>query len=161
MPSDPLDEINRPDSVRTGGGWRFFRGLLRVLAAAGLAVDAYVHAHLAGGYDAVTTATVSQGTLFRVEAGLAALAALLVLVVHRTLTDLYAWLVAAGGLALVLIYRYADVGRLGPVPDMYEPAWFSDKWLTVAGQGLTVLTVGVLLFVRPRGLHGRGRHSRR
>jgi hypothetical protein len=161
MPSDPLEAINRPVSVRTGGGWRLFRGLLRVAAAAGLAVDAYVHAHLAGGYDAVTTATVSQGTLFRVEAGLAALAALLVLVVHRTLTDLYAWLVAAGGLALLLIYRYVDVGRLGPVPDMYEPAFFSDKWLSLAGQALAVLTVGVLLRVRPHGPRGRGRHSRR
>lgn len=161
MPSDPLAEINRPDSVRTGGGWRFFRGLLRVLAAAGLAADAYVHAHLAGGYDAVSTSTVSQGTLFRVEAGMAALAALLVLLVHRVLTDLYAWLVAAGGLALVLIYRYADVGRLGPVPDMYEPSWFDDKWLSVAGQALAVLTVTVLFFVRPHGHRAGGRHSRR
>jgi hypothetical protein len=161
MPSDPLDEINRPASARTGGGWRFLRGTARVLAAAGLAADAYVHAHLAERYDVVTTASLSQGTLFRVEAGLAALAALLVLVLHRALTDLFAWLVAAGGLALLLIYRYVDVGALGPVPNMYEPAWFSDKWLTVAGQGLAVLAITVLLLARPRGVRRRGRHSRR
>ena len=50
----------------------------RLLAAAGLAVDAYVHADLAWQYDAVKD-TISQGGLSRVEAAVSALAALLVL----------------------------------------------------------------------------------
>ncbi|CAM5237835.1 hypothetical protein STENM327S_04073 [Streptomyces tendae] len=58
------------------------RGTAPVLAAAGLAVDAYLHAHLADRYDAITS-MLSQGTLFRVEAALAALAALLVLLWRR------------------------------------------------------------------------------
>ncbi|MFF7705060.1 hypothetical protein [Streptomyces lydicus] len=49
-------------------------GAARLLAAAGLALDACVHARLAGRYD-VITATIGQGLLFRVEAALAALAA--------------------------------------------------------------------------------------
>lgn len=108
------------------GAGRFLRGAARVLAAAGLAVAAYVHAHLAGRYDAVT-ADIGQGTLFRIEAGMAALAALLVLVWRRWPSDLFAWSVATGGLALLLIYRYADIGAWGPFPNMYEPFWFGEK----------------------------------
>jgi hypothetical protein len=126
------------------------RGAARVLAAAGLAVDAYVHAHLADRYDAVS-ASISQGTLFRVEAALAALAALLVLVWRRLPGDLFAALVAAGGLALLLVYRYVDVGELGPVPDMYEPVWYGEKEVTVLAQAVAVLATLYLLLVRPRG----------
>ncbi|WP_232248534.1 hypothetical protein [Streptacidiphilus rugosus] len=52
--------------------------ILRIAAAAGLAVDAAVHARLAGQYDLVT-ATISEGILFRAEAAAAALAVVLVL----------------------------------------------------------------------------------
>ena len=31
--------------------------------------------------------------------------------------------VAASALAAVLLYRYVDVGALGPLPDMYENTW--------------------------------------
>jgi hypothetical protein len=126
------------------------RGAARVLAAAGLAVDAYVHAHLADRYDAVS-ASIGQGTLFRVEAALAALAALLVLVWRRLPGDLFAALVAAGGLALLLVYRYVDVGELGPFPDMYEPVWYGEKDVTVLAQAVAVLATLYLLLVRPRG----------
>jgi hypothetical protein len=126
------------------------RGAARVLAAAGLAVDAYVHAHLADRYDAVS-ASIGQGTLFRVEAALAALAALLVLVWRRLPGDLFAALVAAGGLALLLVYRYVDVGELGPFPDMYEPVWYGEKDVTVLAQAVAVLATLYLLLARPRG----------
>ncbi|MFE0376582.1 hypothetical protein ACFW1M_13535 [Streptomyces inhibens] len=132
-----------------GRAGRVVRGAARLLAAAGLAVDAYVHAHLAGQYDAVT-ATLSQGMLFRVEAALAALAALLVLVWRRPAADTFAWLVATGGLALLLLYTYVDVGRLGPVPNMYEPALTDDKKLTVLAQAVTILATVFLLLTRRR-----------
>jgi hypothetical protein len=51
---------------------------LRFVAAAGLAYDAYAHFDLAGAFDA-NTAVISQGALFRAEAVIAAIAALLVL----------------------------------------------------------------------------------
>ena len=44
--------------------------LLGVATAAALGIDAYVHARDAGFYDAVRTSVISQGTLFRLEAGL-------------------------------------------------------------------------------------------
>ena len=93
---------------------------------------------------------ISQGTLFRIEAAVAALAALLVLVWHRVPSDAFAWLVAAGGLALLLIYRYIDVGKLGPVPNMYEPVWFTDKKITVVAQAVTIVTTSFLLLTRTR-----------
>ncbi|WP_310717982.1 hypothetical protein [Streptomyces lydicus] len=124
-------------------------GAARLLAAAGLALDAYVHARLAGRYDAIT-ATIGQGLLFRVEAALAALAALLVLVVRRPAADAFGCLVAAGGLALLLLYTYVDVGPLGPLPDMYEPFLTGDKQLTLVAQAVAVLATGYLLLTRER-----------
>ncbi|WP_328558485.1 hypothetical protein [Streptomyces coelicoflavus] len=136
--------------ARRGRSGHYVRGAARVLAAAGLAVDAYVHAHLADRYDGIS-ASISQGTLFRVEAALAALAALLVLVWRRLPGDLFAALVAAGGLALLLVYRYVNVGELGPIPDMYEPVWYGEKEVTVLAQAVAVLATLYLLLVRPRG----------
>ncbi|MFV0126174.1 hypothetical protein ACLGI4_00310 [Streptomyces sp. HMX112] len=145
MHGDPI----RPDTAH-----RKLRTVARLLAAAGLAADAYLHAHLAGRYDAVS-ATLSQGTLFRIEAAIAALAALLLLVWRRPLADAFAWTVAAGGLAALLLYRYVDVGELGPLPDMYEPAWFTDKNLVVIAQVLAIDATSLLLLTRRR----RRRHA--
>ncbi|MFF7158037.1 hypothetical protein ACIOC1_01565 [Streptomyces sp. NPDC088197] len=117
----------------------------RLVAAAGLAVDAYVHAKLADQYDAVS-ADISQGTLFRIEAGMASFAALLILVWRRPLSAALAWLVAAGGLFALMLYRYVNVGAHGPFPNMYEPVWFYDKKLAVWSQIVTiVMATGLLI----------------
>jgi hypothetical protein len=128
---------------------RIVRAVLRVAAAVGLAVDAGVHAKLAGQYDAVT-ASISQGTLFRIEAGAAALAVVLVLAWRRRLGDLFAVLTAVAGIAAILVYRYVDVGAFGPFPDMYEPVWFSDKVWALVGQVLALVAVLPLLASRPQ-----------
>ena len=120
------------------------RILLRVAAAVGLAVDAGVHADLAGQYDAVT-ATISEGTLFRIEAGAAALSVVLVLVLRRWLGDLFAAGTAAAGIAAILVFRYVDVGAFGPFPNMYEPIWSDQKVLALAAQILAVLALLPLL----------------
>jgi hypothetical protein len=126
------------------------RLILRIAAAAGLAVDAAVHARLAGQYDAVT-ATVSQGTLFRAEAAAAALGVVLVLIWRRRPGDLFAWLTALVGIAAILLYRYVDVGTLGPLPNMYEPIWSTDKIWALAGQILAVLALVPVLLQRRTG----------
>jgi hypothetical protein len=118
--------------------------LLRLITAAGLAVDAYVHADLAPAYDGIT-ATVSQGTLFRVEAGAASLAALLVLVLGRRAVFALAALVAASALAAIIVYRYVNIGPLGPLPNMYEPVWFGEK--TTAAIAEAVATVAAVIGV--------------
>lgn len=142
---------------------RLVREAVRLIAAAALALDAYLHAHLADRYDLVT-ADISQGTLFRIEAGFAAAAALLILVWRRWPAELFAWSVAAGGLTLLLIYRYADIGAWGPFPDMYEPIWYGDKDFTVVVEAVAIVATSYLLITsfvmwRRRG-HGRRRGHR-
>jgi hypothetical protein len=126
------------------------RLILRLVAALGLAIDAGIHAKLAPQYDAVTTATISQGTLFRIEAGAAALAVVVVLLWRRWPGDLFALLTATAGLAALLVYRYIDVGTLGPFPNMYEPVWFTDKVWAVIGQALAMAALLPLFLPRHR-----------
>jgi hypothetical protein len=117
------------------------RWLARLIAAAGLGVDVYVHWHLASGYDAVRghgSPHISQGGLFRVEAALALVALILVLMPRRWTAGL-AFLVAAGGVAAVLLYRYVDVGVIGPIPNMYEPLWYTEKTVSAVAEGIAAL----------------------
>ncbi|MCX5327518.1 hypothetical protein [Streptomyces sp. NBC_00120] len=138
-------EPTEPPSARPAR--RPWRAAARILAAAGLAVNAYVHADLASRYDPVSAA-IGQGSLFRIEAALAALAAVLVLFWRRSLGDVFAWLTAAGGLAALLVYRY--VGAFGPLPNMDEPLWYAEKDLAVISQVVTVVAMTLLLAGRGR-----------
>lgn len=133
-----------PSAGVSSTGHRALDAAARLVAAAGLAVDAYVHAKLADQYDAVS-ADISQGTLFRIEAGLASFAALLILVRRRPMSAAFAWLVAAGGLFALMLYRYVDVGAHGPFPNMYEPIWTSDKKLAAWSQIVTIAATSFLL----------------
>ncbi|HET8583823.1 MAG TPA: hypothetical protein VFL65_11255 [Jatrophihabitans sp.] len=127
--------------------------LLRLTTAAALAIDAYVHADLAGVYDGNRFgAAISQGNLFRVDAALAALAALVILLSARRLSWSFAALVAAAGLGAILLYRYVDVGSLGPLPNMYEPIWYPEKTLTAIAEGVAIGTalLGLVFGAAPR-----------
>jgi hypothetical protein len=124
--------------------------VLRVATAAALGIDAVVHWQNASAYDAVT-ATISQGTLFRVEAGLAVAAGLGVLLWPRRASWVAALLVAASALGAVLVYRYVDVGSLGPLPDMYENTWqVPGKLLSASAEGAAVVLASLGLLVRGR-----------
>lgn len=127
---------------------------LRVVAAAGLTVDAYVHADLAAGFDA-NGSDISQGTLFRVEAALASLAALLVLVHGRRLAAAFALVVSLSAFGAVLLYKYVDVGTLGPLPNMYEPIWYTEKTVSMVAEGVAAVASAALLLVQlvPRRMH--------
>ncbi len=104
--------------------------VLRLLAAAGLVVDAVVHLNFASRYDPIG-GTLSQGDVFRIESALALLVAVVLLVgPWRRASYLVAFLVAASAFGGVMLYRYVDVGALGPIPNMYEPVWFGQKTLS-------------------------------
>jgi hypothetical protein len=124
-----------------------FRLVLRVVAFIGLAIDAYVHFDLAPGFD-INTASISEGTLFRLEGGLAAAAAVLVVMVRRWVTDLIAFLVAASGFAVLLIFRYFDIGAFGPFPVLYEPIWYTEKTLAAVAEGVAMVAT-IPLVLRP------------
>jgi len=116
--------------------------LLRVATAAALGIDAVVHWQNASAYDAVT-ATITQGELFRVEAAAAVVTGLLVLVRPRPSSWVAALLVGASALAAVVLYRYVDLGSLGPLPDMYESTWqVPGKLLSAYAEGAAVVLAG-------------------
>jgi hypothetical protein len=119
---------------------------LRIATAAALGIDAIVHWQNAPAYDAVGT-TLTQGALFRAEAVVAAVVGLLVLIRPRPSSWLAALLVAASALAAVLLYRYVDVGALGPLPDMYENTWqVPGKLLSATAEAGAVVLAGLGLF---------------
>ncbi len=125
-------------------GLRVGAMVLRLVVVAGLAVDVYVHLHLAAGYDP-NTATISEGALFRVEAGVAALAAALVLLTRTQIGVMVAFLVAAGGVGAVLLYQYVDVGAVGPLPNMYEPLSYPEKTDSLIAEAVAALAALALL----------------
>jgi hypothetical protein len=118
---------------------RFVSWTLRVATAGALGVDAVVHWQNAPAYDDIGT-TLTQGALFRAEAAVAVAVGLLVLIRPRPSSWLAALLVAASALAAVLLYRYVDVGALGPLPDMYENTWqVPGKLLSAYAEGAAVV----------------------
>jgi len=131
--------------------------LLRLVVVAGLVVDVYVHLHLAAGY-AANTATISEGALFRVEAGVAGLAAVLVLLTRTQVGVVVAFLVAAGGVGAVLLYEYVDVGAVGPLPNMYEPLSYPEKTYSLIAEVVAALAALALLVLhRASRTQHRGR----
>jgi hypothetical protein len=130
------DEGHGDLTVRgTWTGHRVARGLV----VAGLAVDVYVHWHLATRLDPVRSSVsphLTEGQLFRAEAAVALVAAVLVVVVPRWWSAALALAVAAGGVAAVLVYSLVDLGAVGPMPDMYDPSWYGEKTLSLVGEAV-------------------------
>ena len=126
--------------------------LLGVATAAMLGIDAVVHARDAHFYDAVRTSVISQGTLFRLEAAVAAIIAIALLIRPSRIWWAAALIVAASAFGAVVLYTYVDVGTLGPLPNMYEPTWVlpgksASAWAEGAG---VILAAAGLLTTRAR-----------
>jgi hypothetical protein len=121
---------------------------LTLLTVLGLGVDAYVHFDLAVQFD-VGGGGLTQGLLFRIEAVAAIVVALIALVFPgRRWAVVPAFLVAVSALGAILLYRYVDIGQLGPLPDMYDPAWYPEKALSAVAEAVATLTCAGLLFLR-------------
>lgn len=105
----------RPDGC--AGAWP------RPATAALLAIDAYVHFNDAGLYDIGAGAAITQGSLFRAQASIAVVVAIALLVRPHWIVWTVAVLVAASAATTVYLYTSVDVGRLGPLPDLYDPTW--------------------------------------
>ena len=114
--------------------------------AAGVAVLALRHT-------AVTTRVLSQATLFRVQASLAAAAGVPLLIRPSRLRWAAALMIAGSAFGAVMLCRYVNVGPLGPVPDMYEPTWVSPGKLASAwaeGTATVLAAAGLLLAASAR-----------
>jgi hypothetical protein len=125
--------------------------ILIAVAVVGLGIDAYVHLDLASAFDHVRTSTLSQADLFRAEAVAAILAAVALLVRPRRYTAGFAFLVAASGTIAVVLYRYVDVGAIGPIPNMYDPYWApTGKWLSVVAEAAAAVASATLFVIYQR-----------
>src|SRR4051794_40749815 len=111
--------------------------VLRVVAVVGLSVDVWVHATLESQYAGLGD-TITQGRLFGAEAVVAGVVALWLLLTGSRFAWAAAFLVGASALGAVLLYRYVDVGSLGPLPNMYEPIWFFRKTLSAYAEAAVV-----------------------
>jgi hypothetical protein len=120
---------------------------LRAVTAAGLAVDAYLHADLAGQYGG--TGLLGIQHIFLGAAGAAAVGALLIVAVRRRWAALPALLISAGTVAAVLAFRYVDLGPLGPLPDLYEPIWYPEKLVSAAAEAAAAIAAALLLRPAP------------
>ena len=118
--------------------------VLRLIAVAGLAVDVWVHASLESQYAGLGD-TITQGRLFGAEAVVAGLVALWLLLTGNRWAWLATFLVAVSALGAVLLYRYVDVGTLGPLPNMYEPTWYFRKTLSAYAEAIAALAAVVRL----------------
>ena len=82
------------------------------------------------------------------------IAAVALLVRPRRYTAAFAFLVAASGTVAVVLYRYVDVGAIGPIPNMYDPFWApARKTLSVYAEALAALAalgLFVMFHIRAR-----------
>ena len=104
------------------------------------------------------TDTLSQGDLFRAQSIVAIVAALLLIVRPRRWTAALAAIVSGSALAAVLVYRYVDIGQIGPIPSMYEAIWYGEKTLSAVAEGAAFVAAVALLLVpwgRSGGVHRR------
>jgi len=123
----------------------------RLWTAAALLVNAWVHFRLAEPFDAIAGTLVSQGMLFRIQAVVNILVALIVLVWPRRWTGSLAALVAAGGLGLILITVAVplDLTVIG-FPVIFEPVWYSDKVIAAVAQAIALVGGAILMIALPR-----------
>ena len=124
-----------------------FLRVLAVVTAALLAVDAYVHLDDADLYRSVATSSLSQATLFRVEAIVAIVVAVVLVIWPHPVVWVVAALVAGSAAGAVFLYTYVDVGTLGPLPNMYEPTWALPGKRLSAGAEVAATVLAVVGFV--------------
>jgi predicted acyltransferase len=131
-----IETITRP---WRHAAWRWPLRTARVATAAGLAIDAYVHFDLAATY-AESGGVINEGVLFRVEAVVAVLAAVVVMASGRLAALLAGLVVAGSALTVMLVSRYAYIGPIGPFPSLYDPVWYPEKLLAAFAEGAATAT---------------------
>jgi hypothetical protein len=150
-PPGPLAalRIRRPGSPRQAAA-----AAMRLIAIAGLVIDAYVHLDLASTYSEAQ-ATINEGVLFRAEAALALITVIALTISRRRLPFVLSLAVSASALALILVSRYVNIGPFGPFPDLYDPVWYPEKLWAAGGEaGAAVASAAAILLLGIRSRIG-------
>ena len=125
--------------------------VLRLVVTTALTIDAVVHIRLAAMYKAAAPGGIGEGTLFRIEAAVAILAAMYVAIRGSRAAYAVALVITLSALVAVLLYRYVNVPAFGPIPAMYEPVWFFQKSLSAAAEGVGAVAAGIgIIYPRRR-----------
>ena len=88
-----------------------------------LAVEAYLHLDLAETMQLAAPDGIGGGMLFRIQAGIALAAAVLLLLTGARFAYAVAGLAALSALMPVLLYSFVNVPALGPIPSLHDPTW--------------------------------------
>ena len=126
---------------------RILLGALQLVTSAGLVIDAVVHLRVAADYEPVQGILIGEGTLFRAQAVVALVLAVLLLVWPRRWVWVLAALTAASAAGAVILYTYVDLGAIAGLPDMYEPTWLPPGKLVSAVAEATTAVLAVAGFV--------------
>ena len=120
------------------------RTILVIVVVIGLLIDAFVHFDLASAFKHNRTSVIGQPTIFRIDASVAILAAVALLARPRGYTAAFAFLVAAADTIAVVVYRYVNVGKIGPLPNMYDPYWApAGKAISAVGEAVAAVAAAV------------------
>jgi hypothetical protein len=121
--------------------------LLAVAIAVALVLNAWIHIRLAGPFDANPGALLSQGALFRIQAAVNIVVAILVVVRPRPWTMLAAFAVAAGGAGILLLTTLVPIdGTALGMPYLFEPGWYPAKQTSLVLQVVAaVFAVGSIV----------------
>lgn len=79
----------------------------------------------------------------------ASLALLVLLATGARVADALAFLVAASAFGVLLLYRYIDVGTLGPLPNMYGPFWYPLQTATATAAAEAAVAYSAAAVVAP------------
>ena len=122
------------------------------VVVAGLVADAIVHLDLASAFSNNKTSVISEATIFRIQSVVALIVAVALIVRPRRYVAAIAFLVAASAFAAVMVYRYVNVGKMGPLPNMYDPYWApAGKNISAVAEALAALASATLVVaLRPR-----------
>jgi hypothetical protein len=123
----------------------------RLIAVAGLSIDAYVHLDLASTYSE-GQAVINEGVLFRGEAALVLLAGLALLTSQRRRAFVLGFGVSASAFTVMLVSRYVDLGAwpIGAFPDLYDPVWFPEKLWAAGGEAAAAACATGILILSSR-----------
>ena len=122
------------------------RRVLPAFVAVALILNAWIHLRLAGPFDANPGALLSQGALFRIQAVVDIVAAIMLMVRPRAWAAFLAFAVAAGGAAVLLVTSVLPLdGTAVGLPYLFEPAWYPAKQTSFVFQLLAAALAAVLL----------------
>jgi hypothetical protein len=121
--------------------------------AVALALSAYIHLTGASYEDPRLGGAISEGNLFRAEAVVTAVLAMVVLFHPSRRSFIASLVVSAGALIAVLLTRYVNVGAVGPFPNLYEPTWdVPGKVLSAFAEAAAMgLSAAGIVLTRARG----------